>query len=239
MSRLLLGILLTALMIETPCSAEAQGAEEEYVRRDSTIHSDLPLWGGEDLADDPSSKDVQEIYPQHFYGDDGSFGCMTAVRMGDWRYFERDFNEDEEKLEAAAWFRLANQGVFHCATRAAQDYADELEEANLDGGSLALFVKLGTVGTSGRVKELWAVQMGFLPGSDYLLLSRDPKDDGIREFDVLQRVCPKAKVRTAGAIDSFLTEYCAINSRDDLVALAHSMAKRDRLGVLKWLGASD
>lgn len=239
MARTLLGALLAVLATAAPGPARAE--DEDYVRADTLIHSDVPLWGGESTADARRSDKSEDYWPQHFYSDDGSFGCSTVVSTGVWRYVERASpytGRQDTGLEPAGWYRFGNYGAFHCAMTVAFDYAEDLGDAHLERGELSLFVNLGTVQFDGRTRQLWAIQRGFVPGSEYILLARDPSEQGIiRRFDVLERVCPKADVRSGGSIDSFLTHYCAINTREDLIALARSMAKREPLGQLKWTAA--
>ena len=50
---------------------------------DELIHSDVPLYGYED-----------DLIPQHFSDDDGSFGCMSRVAMGDWTIRRHDAEDD-------------------------------------------------------------------------------------------------------------------------------------------------
>jgi len=236
-NRTLVGVLVACLALgdSIPALSQDNGA---YVDKNAIIHSDLPLWGrGQDTDGGSAKRPSQELWPQHFYSDDGSFGCSTAVSTGVWRYLElrsRSSGSDAT-LEPAGWYFFGNQGVYHCAATVANDYEENLDDARFGHGALALFVNLGEMEFDGRSRELWAIQMGFTPGSDYLLLARDPTEPGIiRRFDMLQRICPKANLRTGGSIDSFLTDYCAINTREDMIALAHSMAKLEPLGELKW-----
>lgn len=236
MDRTLLGALLVVLAIGA--SGPARSEDDDYVRADTLIHSDLPLWGGGNSTDESQKDKSEDYWPQHFYSDDGSFGCSTVVSTGVWRYVERASpytGPRDPGLKPAGWYRVGNQGVFHCAMTVAFDYAEDLADAHLDHGEPSLLVNLGTVEFDGSARQLWAIQRGFVPGSDYILLARDPSEEGIiRRFVVLERVCPKAVMRSGGSFDSFVTSYCAINTREDLIALARSMAKREPLGELKW-----
>lgn len=58
---------------------------------------------------------------------------------------------------------------------------------------------MGSTSVSGSDVELWAVQIGARPGSDYLLLSREPVEGLVEKFKVLQVACPTANVRDAGS----------------------------------------
>jgi hypothetical protein len=187
--------------------------------RDLPIHSDLPLFT------DPDS-----LWPRHFTDAD-SFGCVHRVRTGDWRIV----TPGEE--ESAQWLRLGNYGAMHCALVETRAYARE----QLTGGGwrYSYMVQLGkTLSPKGEV-ELWALQSGTRPGSDYLLLSRADSDKaagGIARFDVLQQECPKENVRDGASIDVFLTDYCAVNSRADLLRLARRMALRAPAAALEFVG---
>lgn len=80
--------------------------------------------------------------------------------------------------------------------------------------------------------------MGARPGSQYLLLSRDPAEGLVDGFNVLQTQCPRENRRGAGALKVLLTHYCAINSRSELTRLARRMARRMPLGSLTLVPAT-
>ena len=203
-------VLVAALLFASPLSA--QSAEE---MADDLIHSDLPIFGhGGDNE-----------WPQHFYDED-SFGCSSRVAFGDWTFRETGA-ENEGEIE---WFRFTNYGAFHCWVNTFRAY----ERERLDGADFhpTFFILLGTARTGSVEMELWAVQFGARPGSEYLLLSRAPGDGLVDNFNVLQTECPPGNVRDAGSLDILLTRYCAINSRTDLIRLARRMAQRPPLGTL-------
>ena len=182
-----------------------EGEAEEFVS--TQIHSDLPLYTFE----------WEDLWPRNFRSET-SFGCSSRVRFGDWKFTPNP--ADEYGYEH--WIRINNYGVVHCAAnfRSADDQT-ELEDGYFERG---YFVRLGTTERSGRTIELWAIQTGTVPGSDYILLSRAASDDAVTQFDVLQVRCPPSKLRSVeGEFDVWLTSYCAINSRDDLLALAVAM----------------
>lgn len=117
--------------------------------------------------------------------------------------------------------------------------ADKREK--LDGADFhpSFFVFLGTTRVDGRDVELWTVQIGARPGSEYLLLSRDPADGLIEKFNVPQTACPRANVRDGGALDILLTRYRAINWRSELIRLARRMAQRPPRGSLTPVSVDD
>lgn len=197
-------------------SASAEEQAETRVFSD-LIHSDLPLPSG-----------AAEVWPQHFSdAETGDFGCASRITFGDWglRYGAEDDDDDSD------WYSFSNYGAFHCfaLVRAAAD-REALQGAEAEP---AFFVKLGISGGT----ELWALQVGTRPGSDYILLSRAQASGAISEFNVLQRRCPKNNIRDAGTIDTLITRYCAINSKSELLNLAKRMAKLESLGTLAFVEA--
>ena len=200
-------------------SARSQSIEE--VARD-LVHSDLPIFGHGD----------DNEWPQHFYDDD-SFGCTSRVAFGDWAFRESGAKIDED----VQWYRFSNYGAFHCWANTFR----ASERARLDGADFypSFFVFLGGMSVNGASIELWAVQIGARPGSEYLLLSREPGEGLIKNFSVLQTECPRANVRDAGSLDIVLTRYCAMNSRSELTRFARRMAKRPPLGTLTLATVDD
>lgn len=204
------GVLSVGLFIAPP----ARGASPEEISRD-LLHSDLPIFGhGE-----------ENEWPQHFVDGD-SFGCASRVAFGDWVFTPSDA-EDED---AALWYRFANYGVFHCFANISRAY----DRKSLAGAEVhhSFFVLLDTKQVKGRNVDLWTIQIGARPGSEYLLLSREPADGIVDKFNVLQTDCPKANVRDADSLDTLLTRYCDIRSSKDLVELAHRMVERPPIGTL-------
>ena len=214
---LLAVMLVAALLFASPSHAQSL----DDVARD-LVHSDLPIFGHGGANE----------WPQHFYDDD-SFGCSSRVAFGDWALRVRGAQTDAD----VQWYRFSNYGVFHCWANIVRSS----ERTRLDGADVhpSFFVFLGNIGANGVDSELWAVQIGATPGSDYLLLSRDPEDGPIKKFNVLQTECPRENVRDAGALDILLTRYCAVNSRGELMRLARRMAQRPPLGTLSLVPIDD
>lgn len=208
------------LALAIPVLAVAQDEEDDYPVSD-IIHSDLPLYA--DAGD-------ARLWPQHFSegeGESWSFGCTSRVAFGDWELK----GHWPEEMNIGGWYRFSNYGVFHCYANFWQ--ADERAELEQGEFSRGFFIELGEANIGGAKRELWAIQKGMLPGSDYLLLARMPGGEGaIKSFDLLQRKCPKANVRNAGNIDIAYTRYCAINSRQELVSLAKRMARLKPIGTM-------
>lgn len=203
-------LLMALVWLASGAAAQAQELARE------PVHSDLPLYnGGED------------VWPQGFYEGD-AFGCASRVAFGDWLLREAG----DEDARDAVWYGVANYGVFHCFALV----ATARSRVELEGVEArpSFFVLLGEAQAgAGPVVELWALQIGARPGSDYLLLSRPPQEGPVERFDVLQTECPRAHLRDAGALDILLTRYCAINTRADLLRFARRMARRPPRGTLE------
>ncbi len=182
---------------------------------DDLIHSDLPLW-----------TDYRDLWPRPF-ATTNEFGCTHKIALGQWR-------EQREERGAEEWIRLGNYGASHCYLTEVRTYHPE--GVSHSGFRYASLVDLGdAVGLGGPVR-LWALQSGARPGSDYLLLASQRDQGPIRSFTILQRRCPKGRVRDGGQIDILLTRYCAINSPKELSNLARQMAWLPRLGRLTYVG---
>ena len=212
---------LVLLPLVCACAVEQPDESESEMTTD-ILHSDLPIFGhGSDNE-----------WPQHFYDED-SFGCISRVGFGDWVFQETG----AEVPRGVQWYRFSNYGAFHCWANTYRAY----ERARLDGADSnpSFFVFLSKTSVDQRDIELWTIQIGARPGSEYLLLSRAPADGVIEKFTVLQSECPRTNVRDAGSLDILITRYCAVNSRTELVRLARSMAKRSPLGTLSRVPDND
>jgi len=193
-------------------------ADEPTEPSDDLIHSDVPLWGFEH----------EDIWPQHFSSDDGSFGCTSRVRFGDWQISSNAPDAGNR------WLRLSNYGVFHCALIEQRAYdRDELSDAAYERG---FAVKIGDTRQNNRNIELWVLQSGTRTGSDYTLLARERSDGVVERFIVLQRKCPAGKMRKGPNLDVWLTRYCSINSQAEMVSLARRMASLPPLATMQWVG---
>lgn len=216
MARAVLPVLLSVVLLAAAIVARAGDRP-----RDDILHSDLPLFDG----------GGENTWPQR-YEDDESFGCVSRIAFGDWSFEDRNSRDDVD-----AWYRFSNYGVFHCWANVAR--ADE--RGNLDAAEPrpSFFVLLDRVRIDAREVELWAVQLGARPGSEYLLLSRETGDGLIDSFEMLHSVCPDADVRDAGTLDVLLTRYCVVPSRESLIALARRMAQLPPRGTLARVPAVD
>lgn len=182
------------------------------------IRSDLPLFtSGED-----------ELWPRGFVRGN-SIGCDSIVSFGDWRF---DFvNSDEPE-----WIRFENYGVMHCWLNSW--LADEREHLGVTDPRPAFFIHAEDVEIDGVPVELWAIQIGARPGSEYVLLSRSPADDD-NSFTVLQTACPRSAVRQGGELSILRTDYCAINSKQKLIELMRNMVELPSAGRLTFAGVHE
>jgi hypothetical protein len=199
-------LAIVALLLQL--AAPVYGSDRDAAPADDLLHADLPLFDDE----------TADKWPQSMGGD--AIGCSTRVAFGNWIY--RPSSKDEDPL----WYGFSNYGAFHCWALVGSAN-DEAGLATTDRRP-SFFVLL----SKDPKIELWALQMGASPGSDYLLLSRKPGSGIIRRFDVLQRDCPPSMLRRGRSIDILLTDYCAIDSRTSLIALAKAMSERPPLGHL-------
>lgn len=200
-----LGMALALGLLGVPANAQ-----------DVLLRADLPLWTD---SGDP------DLFPQHFFDGD-SFGCVSNVPFGDYRFIEMG----EE--EPSRWWRLANYGVFHCAlilSRAA-------EQRGLDHGfnDYAWLIVLGEAETATGVVQLLALQEGVRGGSTYTLLSRPKGDDLLHPpISVLDPACPRGSVRRApDDLDIWITSYCVVTSQSDLRRIARTAVRRPPAAVL-------
>lgn len=205
-------LMFAAALLDAP-PVRSQEPFDTQIARD-LVHSDLPLFDGD-----------ANMWPRPFYSDD-SFGCVSRVAFGDWALRESGSENDED----AEWYSIQNYGTFHCfALVGKASLREDLEGSEV---SPAFFVFLGTTQVANAEMELWTLQIGTRPGSDYVLLARAPAEGAIRAFSVLQTRCPEASIRDAGALEILLTRYCAINTRAGLTRLARRMAHLPPLGTL-------
>lgn len=207
-------VLRASLRVAALSFAFAVHAQAADALATDLLHSDLPIFG----------QRGDEVWPIH-WSDDESFGCTSRVAFGDWAL--RRTAEDAEVVE---WYRFRNYGVFHCWANIYR--ASERAELERLEPRPSFFVPIGDTTVDGKKVELWVIQLGVLPGSDYLLLSREPGNDVVRSFNVLQTACPPANVRKAELYEILLTRYCVINSRSELIKLARRMAQLPPVGVL-------
>jgi hypothetical protein len=212
----LAGLVLAGASVASPALGEDVEDAEFISER---LHAPLPLYTFE----------WQELWPRSMLpGPDVIAGCESRVRFGDWQFVPNPENEHDEPY----WLRIANYGAFHCAANLyVADERSELDEGEFSRG---LFVRIGKARSGSTDWELWALQQGFVPGSSYTLLAREVQDDNgiVEQFRVLQRHCPAGMLREARGMDVWLTRYCAVDSRTDLLALARQMIRKPALGTL-------
>ena len=185
------------------------------------LHSDLPLFGTED-----------DVHPFSMNTKD-SFGCASRIESGDWLYKEEDV--DVDYLGEERWYRIGNYGVFHCFAVVAEYY--DRAELNPNDAKPSLFANLGEFTINDRLVDLWALQIGGRPGSDYLLLMSEADGDMVDQFDVLQVNCPQNRYRDRDGLDILAVGYCEINSQQEMTAFAARMAHQPPIAILQLINA--
>ena len=164
------------------------------------------------------------LWPQNT-AEEESIGCTSRIALGDWFYNEREL------------WRLGNYGVFHCAIVETRGLTVNDLESGFDAYSW--FVSLGRVQSADGELELWVLQSGVAPGSDYTLLASKGDNQPIEELLILQRKCPPNRIRTGPEMDVWSTRYCAINSQEELTNLAAQMVHLPPLGKMRFIGQAD
>ena len=188
----------------------------------SSVHADLPLW-----------IETENLYPRSFTDDD-SFGCSGPVKFGNWKLtYRSETNEPDADAPDVEWLKIYNYGVFHCAYGFQWSY--ELKDLETTSAKLGHFVELGLVDTPSGKMDLWAMQSGFSPGSDYIFVTRPNNSNPNTPYEVLDIQCPKKYIRAAGNIDIFRTDYCSINNKRSMRRFAKRMAKLPPIGKLEYV----
>lgn len=211
-----LGLFAGLQLLSCPVTAQESQLSDDLIR------SDIPIYGSK----------YEDKWPQGFNDPGtGDFGCTSRVDFGDWLY------KPSEVEDASVWYRFSNYGVFHCWANAGT--ADEQRHLSIAASRPAFFVRLGTMRYQERTLELWTLQIGAHPGSDYLLLSRAAGDGVITTFTVLQRRCRPAAVRKGPRLDILRTDYCAVQDAAELKRMALAAVRLAPLGTLERVSDAD
>lgn len=211
--KLIVGTLM-ALALASPVAAQ------EY------LHSDEPLFT---MADDP--------WPRHFFEDDG-FGCASIVPMGVWRRVDAPGgNPQADELSNVNRLRFRNYGAFHCAYLIDWSESDEADDwRDFDYG---LIGGLGQVDEPDGKLDLYAIQSGFRPGSNYLLVAVRPTKGLITQIIVLEPECPREWVRGKKPYDVWRADYCAVPDLAGLRRLARADARKPPAALLEYVPTED
>lgn len=215
----LAGLAFALLAGPAPIHAEEpEGAEMDV----ELLHAPLPLY----------TFDWRDLWPRSIEnpGPDVIAGCESPIAFGDWQFV----SDHADYGGIQGWTRIQNYGAFHCAANLySADDREALDEGEFSRG---LFARIGEGRAGGKTYELWVLQKGFIPGSSYILLARDKAEQletTIQRFEVLQRKCPRGRLRKAEGMDVWSTRYCAIESRAELLALARKMLREPFLGEFR------
>jgi hypothetical protein len=209
----LAGVIAAICLAATPVSAQTP----------ETIRSDLPLW----------SEAHPDAWPQPIEGDD-AIGFGSIFRLGYWRQIDRDCPEPST---CEVWWRLELASVFHGAF----SLSTGEERSNLDGAlsGSAVIVELQPHKTKG---QLYALQVGFLGGSRYVLLSASAALP-VKQMTILDGRCEDAGRhavrRKAAFYTRYLTAYCAVRNREGLLMMARAAADRPPLATLEWVESDE
>jgi hypothetical protein len=206
-------LALSSLAVAPVAAQTGEQAESIY----EPIHSNLPL----------HTFEWKDLWPRNSHSGE-TFGCSSRVGFGDWRFSAAATDEDKQGY----WVRLDNYGVIHCA--AIIRTTEKREDLGKAEWAYGFFVRLGTARVGADHWELWAIQKGMRPGSEYTLLARAAGQAGlVTEFRVLQQRCPRGRLLEVEGLDVWSTRYCAINSRRELLALARQMMRLPPLGIIE------
>lgn len=209
------GLKMTAIALSCASTSPLLAADTSKIVVEP-IFAPLPLY----------SFAWQETWPRSIEYED-VIGCTSRMAFGDWQLVPAHPDESRESI----WERFENYGVFHCAAvmRRADGRA-ELDEAPVEYGFV---VRIGEAEYRSRSWELWVLQRGTMPGSEYTLLARERGGGGvIEEFRALQQICPSNRIREAKSFDIWSTRYCSIGTRAELLALARKMLRLPPRGKL-------
>ena len=217
-------------------SAPSTRAGDAVVRfaESTIIRSDLPLWGE---ADDG-------VWPLAFF-DKNELGQKSIFALGDWRRRDGDCIGDVSSMDQCiSWFRLEIYGVIHGGYVINQAY--EKGGLNTAQSEPSVIAELGRAPGVNSGTMLYAIQIGFRRGSDYLLVAA-PAENAIRHLSILAVDCSggerswvKFGYRMRELSDSarfmtgFKTDYCVVKNRDALRNLAIQALNRPPAGAMDW-----
>lgn len=175
----------------------------------------------------PLFTDADELWPRSFFDED-SFGCETILIPGDYLGSLDPVNAEP------VWWRVANYGVMHCAMVFASGFGrDSLTAAQI---GFAWLAPLGEVeGPIGEDLELFAFQIRWRGGIEYLFLARD-RDGDNRSWIMLDPECPAGALRESEPIDVWGTRFCELGDAATAHSIAQDAVQREPAATFRWAG---
>lgn len=211
-------VLALFAVFASPNAASASGA---------IVRSDLPLW----------SEEAKDVWPR-FYMRNGQMGMESIFAVGDWRMRTAGCSQSDPSIACETWLRFSFLGptdpgfiVTQAPTRPALAVA----------GVPSVIADLGAA-PGAPTTRLYAIQIGFEGGSQYILVSAAQAD--VRQMAVLSVNCSTGRrqgvvPRRAKFYTAFATAYCAVGSSQALRALALDAFARPPVAALEWVGGPD
>ena len=216
MARVLFATVLSVVLLAAPVAAGPA----------LLVKADVPLW----------SENHPDVWPRALGGD--RIGYASIFPFGDWRRIDRKCTAEVGSADCESWWRLELASLFHGGY--SLGFAEmRAQLASRSRGDIAVIAELGA--TRGDQK-LFAVQVGFRGGSEYILLSA-PATPAVKQATVLDPRCedagPHSTIRRGPFSSMFITDYCAVRDREGVLLMARAAANRPPLATLEWVGASE
>jgi hypothetical protein len=195
-----------------------------FAQTPDLLRSDLPMW----------SEAHPDVWPRPIDEGDGVVGYGSIFWLGYWRRVDRNCSDPSD---CTSWWRLDLASVIHGAFT----LETGRETSKLDwalGGSAVIAELHGR-----NAKErLYALQVGFLGGSQYVLLSA-PTAAPVKRMTILDGRCEDAGrhaiKRKAGFYTRYITAYCAVRDVEGLRMMARAAGNRPPLATLEWVESSE
>lgn len=183
------------------------------IAQEYPIHSDLPFL----------PKPGQTVSPFACGGRNEIATCYE-FKMGNWKE-----NRLCGKDKCGGWMGLWNYSAIHPALNFRETMSKD-EQAQYEP---ALLIRLTP---RSERKQLYALEIGFLPGSRYMVLAGE--GDMPKHVEVLDLHCDGEGAmmrRSPQPISDFLTDYCSVASIDALERMAREALARPPYETLDWV----
>ncbi|HEX4301435.1 MAG TPA: hypothetical protein VHZ78_01485 [Rhizomicrobium sp.] len=183
-----------------------------------TLHGDLPLAPGPGIT----------YWPQEFETASGP-GIGSRLAIGDWRIVPLGCDPAKDE-DCVRWMRLTMGSAVHRYYNIGEAY----RRTDLHGDD-GLIIEL-----SPELPNVYALQIGFVGGSRYILFSTKESKDLVKQAVLLDPRCldmPGAEFRQSPYQEIHDTGYCAVNSMAALVAIARAAEARPPQATMEWISA--